>query len=190
MSISTRVSELALAIRDKINEMIPRLLPRGGQAGQVLVKSSSTDFTVIWGEAAPQTATRGGWAPVRAVATGAIQEIDLPESDLTLDDIIVFVEGVFQHSGYSIANAKLVTTQPIGFEVVIVAYGARAKSSFEWSTQSQLLVWAITHNLGRYPQVIITDDNGTQITGQITYIDRNAIEIEFTLPTSGRAILE
>jgi len=48
MSLASQVTLLAGAIRDKINAMMPRLLPSGGTTGQVLAKSSATDYATGW----------------------------------------------------------------------------------------------------------------------------------------------
>lgn len=48
MSLASRINDLAGAIRDKINLMVPRLLPAGGTTGQVLKKTSNTDYEVSW----------------------------------------------------------------------------------------------------------------------------------------------
>lgn len=46
--LATRISDLTAAIRTKINAMMPRLLPQGGTAGQVLAKVNATDYNVGW----------------------------------------------------------------------------------------------------------------------------------------------
>jgi hypothetical protein len=46
--LATRISDLAAAIRSKINAMVPRLLPQGGTAGQILAKVSANDYAVAW----------------------------------------------------------------------------------------------------------------------------------------------
>lgn len=48
MSLVSRVTDLAVAIRDKINAMMPRLMPSGGTAGQVLRKTAATDYAAGW----------------------------------------------------------------------------------------------------------------------------------------------
>lgn len=48
MSLASRVTDLAAAIRDKINLMMPRLVPTGGAAGEVLTKTGTTDFNAGW----------------------------------------------------------------------------------------------------------------------------------------------
>jgi hypothetical protein len=52
MSFASRVNDLAGAIRDKINLMVPRLLPSGGTSGQVLAKTSAADYAAGWVDAA------------------------------------------------------------------------------------------------------------------------------------------
>ena len=53
MSLASRVNDLAIAIRDKLNTMTPRLLPAGGAAGQVLAKSSGADYASSWATPVP-----------------------------------------------------------------------------------------------------------------------------------------
>lgn len=55
MSLASRITDLAGAIRDKINQMMPRLLPSGGTTGQVLTRTSGGDYASAW-----QDATGGG----------------------------------------------------------------------------------------------------------------------------------
>jgi len=47
--LSTRVSLLSTRIANYIRDsVLPRLFPAGGSLGQVLVKSSATDYAAIW----------------------------------------------------------------------------------------------------------------------------------------------
>lgn len=48
MSLATQLSNLTIRLRTKINEMMPRLLPAGGSAGQVLAKSAGANYSVTW----------------------------------------------------------------------------------------------------------------------------------------------
>lgn len=48
MSLVERIGDLAAAIRDKLNLMMPRLLPAGGAAGHVLTKTASADYAAAW----------------------------------------------------------------------------------------------------------------------------------------------
>lgn len=51
MSLAARVTDLAAAVRDKINLMVPRLLPSGGSTGQVLAKTAATNYAAGWADA-------------------------------------------------------------------------------------------------------------------------------------------
>ncbi len=48
MSLASQVSALAGAVRDKINAIMPRLLPSGGVTGQALTKISGSDYSTQW----------------------------------------------------------------------------------------------------------------------------------------------
>lgn len=50
-------------------------------------------------------------------------------------------------------------------------------------------VWEITHNLNKYPTVIITDNDNNEYEGEIKKIDENMIVITFSHPFSGYADL-
>lgn len=60
MSLASRVADLAVAIRDKINAMMPRLQPVGGAAGQVLRKTSAVDYAAAWATLPAATTTTDG----------------------------------------------------------------------------------------------------------------------------------
>lgn len=49
MSLVNRLIDLVVAVRSKLNTIMPRLLPAGGAIGAVLRKSSSNDYDVEWG---------------------------------------------------------------------------------------------------------------------------------------------
>ncbi len=48
MSLASRISDLAGAIRDKLNTMTPLLPPPGGATGQALLKASGADGDAAW----------------------------------------------------------------------------------------------------------------------------------------------
>lgn len=48
MSLASQITLLAQAIGAKIKAITPQLLPSGGTAGQVLTKSSGTDYAASW----------------------------------------------------------------------------------------------------------------------------------------------
>lgn len=101
----------------------PVALPLGGTTGQVLAKASDDDLDAHW---VPAVTAEGGWfTPVTATGTGASQDIVLPVSGLTDDQIIVFVNGIrYETDEYSISGATVtLTTNAAGDSVEIVSAG-------------------------------------------------------------------
>jgi hypothetical protein len=51
------------------------------------------------------------------------------------------------------------------------------------------LSWVITHNLGFYPNVVVTDSAGTVVEGDLTYVSVNELTVTLTHAISGYAYL-
>ena len=49
--------------------------------------------------------------------------------------------------------------------------------------------WTIQHNLGRYPAVTVVDTAGTEVVGDVQYINENQIILNFRVTFSGTAYL-
>ena len=49
--------------------------------------------------------------------------------------------------------------------------------------------WDITHNLGKFPSVVILDSSDDEVEGDVRYIDLNRITINFSAAFAGRAFL-
>lgn len=122
MSFTDRISALAAAIRNKFNEINPRLMPPSGSDNQILAKSSSNDYETRWAT----IEEGGGWA-ISFTSDGTEQSITLPEDNLSDLDVLVFVEGIYQHSSYTVTGDQLITTQDAGCNVRIIRYGAGLK---------------------------------------------------------------
>ena len=50
-------------------------------------------------------------------------------------------------------------------------------------------VWTIEHNLNFYPNVTVVDSAGTNVEGELHYIDSNNLTVTFTSAFSGSAYL-
>lgn len=50
-------------------------------------------------------------------------------------------------------------------------------------------IWIINHDLGKYPSVIIVDDNNIAIVGEIEYMNKSQVIIRFNKNETGKAIL-
>lgn len=49
--------------------------------------------------------------------------------------------------------------------------------------------WIINHKLKKYPSVSIIDSAGTNVIGEVTYLDENSLRINFSSIMSGEAFL-
>jgi len=49
--------------------------------------------------------------------------------------------------------------------------------------------WDITHNLGKFPSVSVINNNNIVINGEVTYIDNNNVQLNFSAGFSGKAYL-
>jgi len=50
-------------------------------------------------------------------------------------------------------------------------------------------LWTIVHNLNGYPNVTVVESDGSEIEGEISYIDTTTITFEIAWPVSGKAYL-
>jgi len=50
-------------------------------------------------------------------------------------------------------------------------------------------VWTITHNLGKFPSVSVVNINNITMYGDITYLNENELQIEFSAGFSGKAYM-
>ena len=48
MSLVSRINDLTIAVREKFNTLMPRLLPSGGTVGQVITKTGVADLVFAW----------------------------------------------------------------------------------------------------------------------------------------------
>ena len=51
------------------------------------------------------------------------------------------------------------------------------------------IVWNITHNLDKFPSVSVVNNNNIVINGEVTYIDTNNVQLDFSAAFAGKAYL-
>ncbi len=49
--------------------------------------------------------------------------------------------------------------------------------------------WTITHGLGKFPSVSVADSTGSQVFGDVTYLNLNALRVDFGGAFAGVAYL-
>jgi hypothetical protein len=120
--LGTATAASATALLSTFTNSTKGLVPASGGGSTYFLRADGA-----W--APPPASGEGGggssWT-VTTTGTGEEQIIILPE-DTTEEQIIMFVEGVHQHDGYSILGSVLTTTQPDGFDIRIVRYGIGQK---------------------------------------------------------------
>ena len=61
--------------------------------------------------------------------------------------------------------------------------------SYVHNQSTSLDDWEINHQLNRFPSITVVDSAGTEVEGQVTYIDNDTISILFNGAFSGKAFL-
>ena len=64
-----------------------------------------------------------------------------------------------------------------------------ADKTFIFTQAVPATTWNITHNLGKFPSVSVINGNNVIINGEVTYIDNNNIQANFSAGFSGKAYL-
>lgn len=69
--------------------------------------------------------------------------------------------------------------------------GAGSGSSYVLYDRNSITAatWIIDHNLNKYPQVTLIDDEGNLFEADIFYSSLNQVTVVFSEPTSGKAVL-
>ena len=61
--------------------------------------------------------------------------------------------------------------------------------TFLYTQKESLEVWDINHNLNKYPSVTVIDSSGSEVIGEVEYIDKNNLKISFKGGFKGTATL-
>lgn len=101
-----------------------------------------------------------------------------------MTDITVLAEGIFEvgiDPGATVNVAIAMT--PLG----TVPPGSSADLNFVFDQPTPAATWLVNHSLGKYPAVSIVDSAGTVVYGNVTYVNLNQVQIDFTAAFSGKA---
>lgn len=88
-------------------------------------------------------------------------------------------------------NITVTPSTPAAVNVSNIYAGAinQTTVSFRFVQGTASTTWAITHNLGYYPNVTVVDSTATVCEGDIVYTNANTITITFSQAISGVAYL-
>jgi hypothetical protein len=63
------------------------------------------------------------------------------------------------------------------------------ENTFTYRQDTPASVWTVVHNLGTFPNVTVLDSTGSQVMGDLLYLDGNSVQLTFSAPFSGVAYL-
>ena len=79
--------------------------------------------------------------------------------------------------------------QVLASTVTGTAWVDNVPSTFEFTQGQPATTWNIQHDLNKFPSVSVINNNNVVINGEVTYIDKNNVQINFSAGFSGKAYL-
>jgi len=80
-------------------------------------------------------------------------------------------------------------TANLFYDFAVFTLSAQGTPTFIFTQGVPDTVWDIEHNLGKFPSVSVVNNNNVIINGEITYIDNNNVQLNFSAGFSGTAYL-
>ena len=68
-------------------------------------------------------------------------------------------------------------------------YGIKEDKTYIFTQTEPTMEWVIKHNMGKYPAIMIVDDDKYQVWAEIQFIDLNTVKAMFTSEFTGQAFL-
>jgi len=122
VSLQTRLEALVAAIGADIKVLQSRGLPTGGSAGQLLTKTTATNYDAGWAAPPARTFRTGHtWMVAGAIAAATLPPIFVPEASAQATTLIAVraqilsgtnVTAQMQRNGTNLGSAITVTTTP------------------------------------------------------------------------------
>lgn len=73
--------------------------------------------------------------------------------------------------------------------VSLLTYKPASNKTFVFTQAVPGTVWDITHNLDKFPSVSVVNNNNIVINGEVTYIDKDNVQLNFSAGFAGKAYL-
>ena len=80
-------------------------------------------------------------------------------------------------------------TANLFYDFAVFTLSAQGTPTFIFTQGVPDTVWDIEHNLGKFPSVSVVNNNDVVINGEVTYIDNNNIQLNFSAAFTGSAYL-
>jgi len=99
-------------------------------------------------------------------------------TDRRKEGMLVFVKG--DNVTYQLINGL--------WEVFAGSSGAGDKH-YVYTQPTASNIWNVNHNMGKFPAVDVIDTGGTNVEGDVFYVDANNLTLTFSAPFTGTAYL-
>jgi len=157
--------------------------------------------------------------PADGSAMTGITTMQLSTADVSGQDVIAFMTylvgsniliseqnnistfGHFLIDSYTISTAGFYTlnltniggngnlTDLLYYDFAVFQLSSQQAPTFVFTQGVPATVWNISHNLGKFPSVSVTNNNNIVTNGEITYIDNNNLTCTFSAGFAGTAYL-
>ena len=75
------------------------------------------------------------------------------------------------------------------YDFAVFTLSSQGAQTFEFDQGVPATTWNIQHDLGKFPSVSVINNNNVVINGEVTYIDNNNVQLNFSAGFSGKAYL-
>ena len=75
------------------------------------------------------------------------------------------------------------------YDFAVFTLSSQGAPTFIFTQGAAATTWDITHNLGKFPSVSVVNNNDIVINGEVTYIDNNNVQLNFSAGFAGKAYL-
>lgn len=75
------------------------------------------------------------------------------------------------------------------YDFAVFTLSSQGAPTFVFTQGVAATTWNITHNLGKFPSVSVVNNNDIVINGEVTYIDNNNVQLNFSAGFIGKAYL-
>ncbi len=75
------------------------------------------------------------------------------------------------------------------YDFAVFTLSSQGSPTFEFTQGVPATTWNIQHNLGKFPSVSVINNNNIVINGEVTYIDNNNVQLNFSAGFTGKAYL-
>ena len=75
------------------------------------------------------------------------------------------------------------------YDFSVFTLSSQGTPTFIFTQGVPATTWNIQHDLGKFPSVSVINNNNVIINGEVTYIDNNNVQLNFSAGFTGKAYL-